>query len=72
MVLIWERRATHPESRQRPGDLSPGEEDHAMGDKGKGKDRGKASSKKPKAATEGRRSHELRQRESLLTRPAFV
>jgi hypothetical protein len=36
-----------------------------MGDKGKGKDTGK-SDKKPKAVKEGRRPHELRQKESLL------
>jgi hypothetical protein len=42
-----------------------------MGDKGKGKDTGKGATKKPKAAKEGRRPHELRQREGLLTKPTF-
>jgi hypothetical protein len=37
-----------------------------MGDKGKGKDTGKGGTKKPKAVKEGRRPHELRQREAQL------
>ena len=32
-----------------------------MGDKGKGKDSGKGSAKKPKNEKEGKRPHELRQ-----------
>lgn len=42
-----------------------------MGDKGKGKDGGKDGTKKAKAPKAGRRPHELRLREALLTRPAF-
>ncbi len=36
-----------------------------MGDKGKGKDSGKGTTKKAKASKEGLRPHEVRQREAV-------
>ena len=42
-----------------------------MGEKGKGKDTGKANAKKSKAAKVGNRPHELRAREDSLKRAAM-
>jgi len=41
-----------------------------MGDKGKGKDSGKANAKKPKATKVGNRPYEQRAREALKQVPA--
>jgi hypothetical protein len=36
-----------------------------MGDKGKGKDTGKGTTKKPKSTKQGLRPHEVREREAI-------